>query len=318
MQTKKTLPADASPAVLQPMAALLCLALLLLLSLTGCDRNDTVEQPVIRLDKLVPLPENPPAVASDSLRVAVAAIISPQGTIQSYQPFIHYLEKKTGRDIVLVQRKTYQEVNDMLARGVVEVAFVCTGAYWEGSRAGSMDLLVVPQVNGKHTYQSLLIVPQNSRATGMEGLRGKVFAFTDPLSNSGYMYPLSVLHKSGESPETFFSRTIFTYSHDRSIVSVMEGIADGAAVDSIIYESLVQKDPEIGKRTKVIHRSPEFGIPPVVVPKHIKPETAALLKELFLGAHTDPDGSKALAEIGVERFVEADETLYDPSSMDRE
>ncbi|PLX49229.1 MAG: phosphate/phosphite/phosphonate ABC transporter substrate-binding protein [Desulfobulbaceae bacterium] len=300
------------------MATLLCLALLLLLSQAGCDRNDTTEEPVIRLDKLVPLPESSPAVASDSLRVAVAAIISPQGTIQSYQPFIHYLEKKTGRNIVLVQRKTYQEVNDMLARGVVEVAFVCTGAYWEGRRAGSMDLLVVPQVNGKLTYQSLLIAPHHSRATGMEGLRDKVFAFTDPLSNSGYMYPLSVLHKAGESPETFFSRTIFTYSHDRSIVSVIEGIADGAAVDSIIYESLIQKDPEIGKLSKIIYRSPEFGIPPVVVPKHIKPETAALLKELFLDAHTDPDGSKALAEIGVERFVEADEAMYDPYSLDKE
>jgi phosphonate transport system substrate-binding protein len=124
-----------------------------------------------------------------------------------------------------------------------------------------------------------------------------------------------VLRQQKESPETFFARTIFTYSHDRSIVSVMEGIADGAAVDSIIYESLAQENPEVGRLTKVVHRSPEFGIPPVVVPRHIKPETAALLKDLFLSAHIDPDGRKALAEIGVERFVEADETLYHPVSQ---
>lgn len=318
MQTQNTLPTDAPPAIPRRFAALFILALLLLFSQVGCDRNETNKEPVIHLDKLVPLPETPPPVASDSLRVAVAAIISPQGTIQSYQPFMHYLEKQTGRNIILIQRKTYQEVNDMLARGVVEVAFVCTGAYWEGSRAGSMELLVVPQVDGKHTYQSLLIVPHHSRAIGMKGLRDKVFAFTDPLSNSGYMYPLSLLRKSGKSPETFFSRTIFTYSHDRSIVSVMEGIADGAAVDSIIYDSLARQDPEVARLTKVVHRSPEFGIPPVVVPRHIKPETAALLKEIFLGAHKDPEGSKALAEIGVERFVEADQAMYKPYAMDRQ
>jgi phosphonate transport system substrate-binding protein len=185
MQTKVMKYATNHPAALQPPAwrliiTALLLLMALLLFLIGCDTNDTAEQPVIRLDKVAPLPESAAPIASGSLRVAVAAIISPQGTIQSYQSFMHYLEEKTGRKVVLVQRKTYQEVNDMLARGVVEVAFVCTGAYWEGSRAGSMDLLVVPQVNGKHTYQSLLIVPQNSSVTAMDGLRDKVFAFTDP------------------------------------------------------------------------------------------------------------------------------------------
>jgi phosphonate transport system substrate-binding protein len=138
-----------------------------------------------------------------------------------------------------------------------------------------------------------------------------VFAFTDPLSNTGYLYPLSLLQGLGQQPESFFGRTIFTYSHDRSMAAVQEGLADGASVDGLVYELAAGRNPEIGAQTRVIWESHDFGIPPVVVPRAISPEKKALLQELLLGMHHDPQGEKALAALGVERFVEADPRLYD-------
>ncbi len=274
----------------------------------GCGDGEQEPEQLIRLDRLSPLPDAAPHQQEDTLRVAVAAILSPEGTIQSYQPFLHYLENKTGKNVVLTQRKTYQEVNDLLNRQVVDTAFVCTGAFLQGR--SSMELLVVPQIDGKITYRSLLIAPAGSQTENLAALRGKVFAFTDPLSNSGYHYPLSLLKKMGENPEKFFGRTIFTYSHDRSITAVLEGIADAAAVDSIIYGYAKQHNPQVIEKTMVIWQSEEFGMPPVVVPKNTSPETAALLKAIFLTAHTDPDGAKALKKMGVERFVEPDANIY--------
>lgn len=40
------------------------------------------------------------------LRVAIAAVISPKGIVQSYWPFLSYLAERTGRPVELVQRQT--------------------------------------------------------------------------------------------------------------------------------------------------------------------------------------------------------------------
>lgn len=290
----------------------MCLGLLFLLPV-GCDfgpQEKSEQERLVRLDKLQQLPAGQAEADSQSLRIGVGAILSPQGTALSYQPLIDYLGRKMGKPAILVQRKTYQELNDLLARNVVDLGFICTGAYVEGARNGAISLLVVPQINGKTTYRAFVIVPAASSAREFSDLRGKVFAFTDPLSNTGYLYPLSLLQGMGQQPETFFGRTIFTYSHDRSMAAVMEGIADGASVDSLVYDFAGKRNPEIFRRTRVIWESQDFGIPPVVVPRTISPEKKAVLKELLLGLHRDAEGEKALAELGVDRFVEPDPRLY--------
>lgn len=290
----------------------MCLGLLFFL-LAGCEGGQgekTGQERLVRLDNLQQLPVGQVEPDSQALRIGVGAILSPQGTARSYQPLIDYLGRKMGKPAILVQRKTYQELNDLLARSAVDLGFICTGAFTEGARNGTISLLVVPQINGKTTYRSFVIVPAVSPAQDVADLGGKVFAFTDPLSNTGYLYPLSLLQAIGQQPETFFGRTIFTYSHDRSIAAVMEGLSDGASVDSLVYEFASKRNPEIARQTRVIWESRDFGIPPVVVPRTISPARRAMLKELLLGLHHDGEGEKALAELGVERFVEPDPGMY--------
>lgn len=301
--------------MLRKWRSLFCLVALTLTAVLGCDRaeqeNPSSQNPPVRLDKLQQLPAGHSDPDPQALRIGVGAILSPQGTARSYQPLIDYLGRKMDKPAILVQRKTYQELNDLLARNVVDLGFICTGAYAEGSRKEAVSLLVVPQINGKTTYRAFIIVAAASPIRELGDLRGKVFAFTDPLSNSGYLYPLSLVQGMGQQPETFFGRTIFTYSHDRSMAAVMEGIADGASVDSIVYEFARKRNPEIARQTRVIWESPDFGIPPVVVPRTISPGKKALLKELLLTMHRDAEGEKALSVLGVERFVEPDPRLYE-------
>jgi len=301
--------------MLRKWHSLLCLVALTLAAILGCDRAEqehpSGQNPPIRLDKLQQLPAGKTEPDPQAIRIGVGAILSPQGTALSYQPLIDYLGRKMGKSAILVQRKTYQELNDLLARNVVDLGFICTGAYAEGARKEAVSLLVVPQIKGKTTYRAFIIVAAASPVQELADLRGKVFAFTDPLSNSGYLYPLSLVQGMGQQPETFFGRTIFTYSHDRSMAAVMEGITDGASVDSIVYEFARKRNPEIARQTRVILESPDFGIPPVVVPRTISPEKKALLKDLLLTMHRDAEGEKALFALGVERFVEPDPRLYE-------
>ncbi len=268
------------------------------------------ELPYVDLTQLQPLP----AVAKAEvlpLRVAVAGVISPKGTVESYTPLLEYLGRELHRPVELIQRRTYAEVNDMIERGEVDLAFVCTRAYVIGHREFGMKLLAAPAVNGAAVYYSYLIVPADSPAKSMAELRGKVFAFTDPMSNTGRLYPTYLVRQLGETPETFFERTFFTYSHDDAIRAVATGLADGAGVDSLVYDFAVARDPELAAKTKVIHRSPPFGSPPAVVNPNLSPKLQAELQRLLLELDDSAEGREILKSLGVDRFVLIDDATYD-------
>ena len=245
------------------------------------------------------------------LRVAVAAVISPKGTVESYSDLLAYIGHQLNRRVELVQRQTYAEVNDLVKSGDVDVAFVCTSAYVVGQRDFGMELLVAPQVNGATVYYSLLIVPTDSSARSLADLRGKVFAFTDPMSLTGRVYPTSLIKSLDGAPETFFSRIFFTYSHDNAIKAVADHVADGAGVDSMVYDYLVARDPTIKAHVRVLDRSPAFGIPPVVVSPNLSPQLKATLRELFLQMDSDPAGQTILRNLMIDRFVLVSDRIYD-------
>jgi phosphonate transport system substrate-binding protein len=263
----------------------------------------------INLNHLELLP-TPSGLETPPLRVAIAAVISPQGALESYSPLLDYLETKLGRPVERIQGSTYAETNEVLQSGLVDIAFVCTGAYIKGSAEFGMEILAVPEMDGESVYYSWVIVPANSSAQEVEDLRGSTFAFTDPLSLTGWMYPNYLLSQLGQRSEAFFSKTFFTYSHDRAIHAVADGFADGAAVDSLIFNYLIAREPSIAERVRVIHRSPAFGMPPVVVNPGIEPGLRAELQELLLNMPGDPDGLTALEALGIDRFVLTEDDLY--------
>ncbi|MBI4787856.1 MAG: phosphate/phosphite/phosphonate ABC transporter substrate-binding protein [Chloroflexi bacterium] len=245
------------------------------------------------------------------LRVAVAAVISPKGNVESYGDLLNYIGRKLNRRVELVQRQTYAEINDLVKSGNVDVAFVCTSAYVVGQREFGMELLVAPQVNGETVYYSLLIVAADSPARSMTDLRGKVFAFTDPMSLTGRVYPTSLVRSLDGPPEQYFARTFFTYSHDNAIRAVANKVADGANVDSLVYDYLVAREPSIGTRVRVIHRSPAFGIPPVVVNPNLSPQLKETLREVLLQMIYDSEGATILRGLMIERFVVVSDRIYD-------
>jgi phosphonate transport system substrate-binding protein len=249
---------------------------------------------------------NPP------LRVAVAAMISPKETFDLYRQLLEYLSRQTGKDLEFVQRKTYAEINELLRRGDIELAFICSGPYATGRDSFGFEPLAVPLVHSAHFYQSYLIVNKNSEFKGLEDLRGHTFAFTDPNSNTGKLAPTYWLAELQERPETFFSQVLYTYSHDNSILAVSRGLVDGAAVDSLIWEYYQEKKPAFTARTKVIKRSEPYGIPPLVASRHFSPRDQERLKKLLLTMHQDPEGKKILAELMIDRFIPLNEEWYEP------
>ena len=174
-----------------------------------------------------------------------------------------------------------------------------------------MELLVVPEAYGETAYCAYIIVSKDSPAESFEELRGKSFAFVDPMSNTGELVPVYMLAKMGETPDSYFRKYVYTYAHDKSIKAVAQKVVDGAAVDHLIWEYLHRTDPELTSRTKVIEKSTPYGMPPVVVRPDLDPELKDRIRRILLNVHRDKKGREILERIMIDKFVAIDDGAYD-------
>ncbi len=244
------------------------------------------------------------------LRVAVAAMISPLETYSYYKELIDYISEKMGYPIEFRTRKTYQEVNALVKTNKVDFAFICSGGYIDLASDAAVEILAVPVVNGISKYQAYIIVNSSSDIKTLEDLKGKTFAFTDPLSNSGKLYTVKRVKELGSTAGNFFSEIIYTYAHDYSIHLVSMGSIDGASVDGLIYDYHIKFSPEVLKDIRIIEKSEYFGIPPVVISRDVEPDIAVQLKKSFFNMDKDSSGIKILEKINIDRFIEGKNSDY--------
>ena len=250
-------------------------------------------------------------VTERPLRLAMGAMITPDEGFAYYKRLQGYVARKLGKPIELVERESYAEVSRLLAKGDADVAFVCSGPYVKGKESSRMELLVMPVVKGEAAYYSYIIVPASSPYRSLDDLRGKRFAFTDPLSHTGTHVPKYLLALRNETAATFFGHHIYTYGHNMSIMAVADKVVDGAAVDSLIWEYLAVTTPGLTGKTRIISRSGPYGIPPVVVRSGLDPGLKRRLAEIFMSASADPKGKEILKGMMIDKFVPGDDANYD-------
>ncbi len=198
-------------------------------------------------------------------------MITPKEGLAYYRHFLDYIEEHLGIKVDFVAREDYAEINEMIRKGELEAAFVCSGPYVDGHREFGMELLVTPQAYGETAYYSYIIVAKASSINSFEELRGKSFAFADPLSNTGKLVPTYMRARMNETPDTFFSKYVFTNAYDISIKAVAQGVIDGAAIDSLIWEYANRTNPEFTSKTRIIKKSSPYAILPFVVSRNLEP-----------------------------------------------
>ena len=95
----------------QSLFSRIFIIILLSIVLSSCRTPRPLQDMVaIDLNNLQQLP-TPNTSELHPLKVAIAAVISPEGTIESYQPLLKYLEDNLERPVELVQRRTYADIN---------------------------------------------------------------------------------------------------------------------------------------------------------------------------------------------------------------
>jgi phosphonate transport system substrate-binding protein len=288
---------------------LLLLTILIMNGVFACSDNERIQ---VDFRKRVDVDRTERQPDRTLLNVAVASMISPDETMAYYHVLLGYIAERTGRKINLVQRKTYAEVDALLASGGIDLAFICSGPYAMDKDRYGFEALVVPEVRRSPAYRAYLLVGAPGPALRFEDLKGKVFAFSDPDSNAGCIVPRHLLAQMGERPQTFFGKVIFTQSHDNSILAVSRGLVDGAFVHEHIWDYYRRKNPEVTSRVRIVYESEPFGNPPLVAGTSMPAELRHRIRDLLLAMHSDPYGAGILASLAIDRFILPDDRLYDP------
>ncbi len=290
---------------------IIVMAIVLTLMLVSCTSN---KGPYIDFERSQPL-EKVQQINDEEqrpLRIAVATVISPNETIEYYRNIAQYISKQIGRPTVLVQRKTYEELNMLMSNGEADIAFMSTGAYSAYRGLTEIELLAMVEYDHSIFYDMQIIVHKDSEINSIEDLQGKSFAFTDPLSYSGHMAVLQLLKEKDTRPEKYFGRYIYTYSHDKSIWAVANKAAEAASIDSMIIQYGKVNNKELLDKIRVIKTVGPNPTGPVVVREKMNHDQKEQLRQVFLNMHKNLQMVPALHGLLIDCFVVPDIDYYRP------
>lgn len=239
------------------------------------------------------------------LRIGTTAVI-----LDDQLGFLHawrdYLQPRLGRPVAFIQRGSYREITSLLAADELDFAWICGYPYVRNK--AMLELVALPNFAGKPLYRSYLIVPASDGATrDFSSLSGKVFAYSDPDSNSGFLVPQYEMLRAGIAPQSHFRKAFFTYAHRNVVRAVAEGLANGGAVDGYVWETLALRSPQLTSRTRVAHMSAEYGFPPIVARRSIEASARERFRHTLLAMSGEPEGRRLLAELNLEGFLPPDE-----------
>ena len=247
-----------------------------------------------------------------ALRFAIAPVLSPERQREDYRRLAGWLGQRLDRPVRIVQRRTYGEINDLLHTSSVDFALICTGAFLLGQAHGlAITPVVVPVPLSGPNYRSLIVVRRDSELQTFEEVAAGKLALADPLSLSGHLVPLALARERGLDPTAVLSRAIHTYSHDNSIHAVEDGIVDGAAVNSLLWEYEVRHDPDVTGQLIVIERSEPLAIQPVVAPTSMDPALFEQIRQALLAVDDVPEGRGLLEPLGIGSFELPTAGMYD-------
>jgi phosphonate transport system substrate-binding protein len=252
-----------------------------------------------------------PGWGADRLRIGLTPVILAD-QVAFLSRWSRYLSARIDADVEFVARESYQSVLDLLFSDQVDAAWICGYPYIRFE--AELSLLAVPLYTGQPVYQAYLI---RSKATssaplinGWGDLRQRVLAYSDPLSNSGWLVAQAQLAKAGVMSRDL-KRAFFAHSHRNVAEAVAAGLAHAGSIDGYVWETMrSQKMPAVAK-TEVVWKSDAFGFPPLVTRRRSPSATTERLRQALLGMAEDKVGQDLLASLNLSGFTVGTHTLFE-------
>lgn len=216
----------------------------------------------------------PPSVA-DPIRLGIAR--TPGGPAEwiTLARVFAQMQRDLDRSIVVHYALSSEDQIRMFEAGELDVALMSTLAYLDLEKTDLVDAVATPVIRDQPMDAAVVVVPYGSEAQGIEDLRGRRFAISPDLAGAAYAY--WVLEQAGENPAGFFSETI-SGVQDENLTAVGNGRADGTSV----RVSALANWPD--RMFRIIARSPDLGMPPIVVSTSLDSVTADVIQRSLLDA----------------------------------
>jgi phosphonate transport system substrate-binding protein len=135
-------------------------------------------------------------------------------------------EALLGVPVKLFTPADYDGVIQGLLGGTLDFAWLGASAYakvWLTNPEAVDVMLTKQNTDGTTGYFSIGFARVDSGITSMEDAKGKVFAFADPNSASGYLVPAAELAEKYGKLEEYFAEVKMSGGHEQTIVGVANG-----------------------------------------------------------------------------------------------
>jgi len=235
-----------------------------------------------------------------------------QVIVKGGQEVAKLLQKETGLHFKTSVATSYAAVIEAMGAGKVDIGWLATFSYVLAKDKYDVELLLVVQRFGSPFYRGQIMVRADSGINSLDNLQGKRFAFVDPASTSGHLYPKTLLLSKGLDPKTFFGKTIFVGSHNAVVLSIYKGEVDGGAAYDGSRAAVAKTYPDVFEKIKVLAYTKEIPNDTVSVRKELPEGLKVKLRNGLKKISDSPKGSKILKRLyGISGLMDLD-GLFDP------
>ncbi len=265
-----------------------------------------------------------PAVGSAARPLAMAFVPSgeTQRILATGKPLGEMLEQETGYKIEVSVPTSYVAVVEAMGAGKIDVGWLAPFSYAVAHKRYGVEVILATVRAGSKTYPWQLIVHADSGIKTIDELRGKRFAFGDPLSTSGYLYPAAYIkEKFNLEPEKFFSQIVFAGAHDKVVVAVYNKQVDGGATygpnagapESDARQRVLTTLPDVMQKVVRILEADKIPNDTVSVRKGLPRDVVEKVKNGLLKIAGTDQGKKLLRDLySIDGLTAAAHADYDP------
>lgn len=196
---------------------------------------------------------------TEVLRIATIPAEDAQKTRDEYKPIAEYLEKKLGVKTEIFVATDYTGVIEAMRAGKVDLAYYGPLSYVLAAEKANAEAFAKEYRQGSGSmYEGYIITHPDSGIEKISDLKGKTFAFVDPVSTGGYIIPRLAMVKNGINPEKDLASVIYAGGHDATAMAVKNKKVDAAAIVKHMYDKMVKEGLISDKDVKIIYVSDPF------------------------------------------------------------
>jgi phosphonate transport system substrate-binding protein len=252
------------------------------------------------------------------LRVGFVPAEDAQQVIQNAQPIVEILRKQLGMEVQPFVATDYTGVVEALRVNKLDVAFLTPASYVLAKNEANVRVALKSERKGSPYYYAAIITRADSGIRTLDDLRGKTFAFGDPVSTSANVFPRKMLHERGIDPVRDFKQILYSGGHDATVLAVLNRKVDAGATyanspdnnDTAWMRYL--KHPDDVKKIRPIAFSEPIPADNLVMNGSLDPAIAKKIEEIFLDLSRDPKGKQMLRDLyQIDGFVPATDQDYD-------